>query len=89
MICASVKRLLLILSAPSSLEQTLHHGEGHSGGQVSERKQIVCGLHVPLNLCAIPQGMNREIKRDRFDSVWPVDGERAMASRFDGDDFPF
>jgi hypothetical protein len=31
--------------------------------------------------------MNREIKRDWFDSDWTVDGERTSASRFDDDDF--
>jgi hypothetical protein len=30
-----VKRLFLISSAPSEVGQTLHHGEGLSGGQVS------------------------------------------------------
>jgi hypothetical protein len=34
MICASVKRLFLMSSAPSQVGQTLHHGEGTSGGQV-------------------------------------------------------
>jgi NAD(P)-dependent dehydrogenase (short-subunit alcohol dehydrogenase family) len=34
-ICASVKRLFLMSSAPSQVGQTLHHSEGSSGGQVT------------------------------------------------------
>ncbi|MBK5944873.1 hypothetical protein CCR83_00020, partial [Rhodobacter veldkampii DSM 11550] len=34
-ICASVKRLFLMSSAPSQVGQTLHHSEGTSGGQVT------------------------------------------------------
>ncbi|OYX45066.1 MAG: hypothetical protein B7Z02_03245 [Rhodobacterales bacterium 32-67-9] len=44
-----------------------------------ERKQVVCGLHVPWNLRAISQDMNRE-KKDWFDSDWPA------PSPDDGDD---
>lgn len=45
-----------------------------------ERKQVVCGLHVPWNLRPISQYMNREIKRDWFYSDWPA------PSPDDGDD---
>ena len=41
MICASVKRLFLMSSAPSQVGQTLHHGEGASGGQVRINRKAV------------------------------------------------
>lgn len=38
-----------------------------------ERKQVVCGLHVPWNLRSIPLSINRNIKGEWFDSDWPVE----------------
>lgn len=37
----------------------------------TERRHAVCGLHVPDNLRVIPLGINRNIKKDWFDSDWP------------------
>ena len=37
----------------------------------TERRHVVCGLHVPSNLLVIPLGINRNIKKDWFDSDWP------------------
>lgn len=53
-----------------------------------ERKQVVCGLHLPWNLRAIPLGINRDIKGDWFDSDWPV----AVDPNYqhdDDEDFPW
>lgn len=53
------------------------------------RKHVVCGLHVPDNLDVIPLGINREIKRDWFDSdwpAWPIDEEEAELYGFGADD---
>jgi hypothetical protein len=49
MICALVNRLCLMPSAPSRLGQTLHHGEGISGGQVRVARQVeaVSGGSLP------------------------------------------
>lgn len=38
-----------------------------------ERKQVVCGLHVPWNLRSIPLSINRDIKGEWFFSDWPVE----------------
>lgn len=37
-----------------------------------ERMITVCGFHVPENLRVIPLGINRDIKKDWFDSNWPA-----------------
>ena len=37
----------------------------------TEYRHVVCGLHVPDNLRVIPLGINRNIKKDWFDSDWP------------------
>lgn len=37
----------------------------------TEYRHVVCGLHVPDNLHAIPLQTNRKIKKDWFDSDWP------------------
>lgn len=58
-----------------------------------ERKQVVCGLHVPWNLRSIPLGINRDIKGEWFHSDWPEparEGDFGFELPDDGDDdIPF
>jgi hypothetical protein len=57
MICASVKRLFLMSSAPSQVGQTLHQSEGHSGGQVRRQFRNCSNKpsqHSQIRRCSVP-----------------------------------
>ena len=58
----------------------------------TEYRHVVCGLHVPGNLRVIPLGINRNIKKDWFDSDWPEPphgGPFGFELPDDGDEVPF
>lgn len=59
----------------------------------TEYRHVVCGFHVPDNLRVIPLGINRNIKKDWFDSAWlepPRGGPFGFELPVDGDnEIPF